>query len=91
MKLFCEREKQGIRGRGKVFGLQYKKGLRKIGGDDQADISNLSQNNQNTGVHLKVDGEQRRIARGSKRQAGGCGPHARNLSGLRHTDAPHVQ
>ena len=46
------------------------------------DIFNLTQNNsQNIGVHLllKVDEEQWRIARGSKRQTGGYGPHARNL------------
>ena len=41
-----------------VFGLQYNKGLRRIGGSDQADIFNLIQNNsQYTGVHLNVDEE----------------------------------
>ena len=45
---------------------------------------------QDTVIHLKVDEEQWRIARGSKRQAGGYGPHAHYLSGLRYTDAPHT-
>ena len=40
---------------------------------------------------LKVDQEQWRIAQGSKGQAGGYGPHAHNLSGLRHLEAPHAQ
>ena len=31
------------------------RGYRRIGGGDQADISNLIQNSQNTSVHLKVD------------------------------------
>ena len=30
---------------------------------------------RDTGIHLKVDEEQRRIAQGSKRQASGYGPH----------------
>ena len=34
------------------------KGLRRIGGGDQADIFNLTQNNQNTVVHLKVEKDQ---------------------------------
>ena len=53
------------------------KGLRRIGGGDQADIFNLIQNSQNTVAHLKVDEEQWRAAQGSKRQAGGYGPHVR--------------
>ena len=89
-----------VKYRGKLFGLQYSivqysivqyKGLRRIGGDDQADIFNLIQNTQNTSVHLKVDEEQWRITPGSKRQAGGYGPHVRNLSGLRHPDTPYAQ
>ena len=90
-----------VKHRGKVFGLQYtaysiqyNKGLRRTEGGDQADIFNLIQNSQNTSsssVHLKVliDEEQWRIAQGSKGQAGGCGTHVRNLSGLRHPDTPH--
>ena len=72
-----------------MFGLQYK-GLRRIGGGDQAEIFNLIQNSQNTSVHLIAEKEQCRIARGSKRQAGGSGPLAHHLSRLRHTDAPHT-
>ena len=45
---------------------------------------------RNTGIHLRVDDEQWRIARGSKRQAGGSGPLAHYLSRLRRTDAPHT-
>ena len=85
-----------VKYRGKVYGLQYTvnyiiqyKGLRRIGGGDQADIFNLIQNSQNTSVHLKVDEEQWRIRRGSKRQAGGFGPLAHHMSGPRRTYAPH--
>ena len=71
----------------KVFGLRVWRGS----GGDQADVFNLIQNSQNTSVHLNVAEEQWRIAGESKRQAGGYGPHARNLSGLRHSDATHAQ
>ena len=82
-----------VKCRGKVFGLQYSivyKGLRRIGGGDQADIFNFIQNSQNTSVRLKVDGEQWMIARGRKRQAVGSGALARYLSRLRHTHALHT-
>ena len=49
------------------------------------DIFNIIQKRQNTGVHLKLDEEQWRIARGSKRQAGWYGSLTRYLSGLRRT------
>ena len=58
-----------VKYRGKVFGLQYNKGLRRIGGGDQADTFNLIQNRQNISVYLKVlidEEEQWRIAQGSK-------------------------
>ena len=83
--------------RGKVFGLQYTvyssiqyKVLRSIGGGDRADIFNLIQNSQNTSVHLKVDQGQWRIARGSKRQAGGSGPLARYLSLTQGYGTTHI-
>ena len=78
----CEREKQGIRVRGKVFGLQYK-GLRRIGGGDQADTFNLIQKSQNINVYLKVHEEQWMIARGSNRQAGGYDILTADLSTIR--------
>ena len=53
------------------------------------DIFNIIQKIQDTSIHLKVDEEQWRIARESKRQAGGSGHHARYLSRLRHAEAPH--
>ena len=77
-----KREKQNVR----------VKGFGRIGRGDQAYIFNLIKNNSlNNAVHLKVDGERWRIARGSKRQAGRYAPHARNLSGLRYPDAPYAQ
>ena len=57
------------------------------------DVFDIIQTERDTGTHLKVllDKEQWRVAPGSKRQAGGYGPHVRNLSGLRHPDTPHAQ
>ena len=69
-----------------VFGVVNGLGRNEEG--DQADIFNTTQKRQNTGVHLKkVDEalEQWRTARGSKRRAGGSGPLAHYLSGLRQT------
>ena len=40
-----------------------------------ADIFNIIQTVRDTVIHLNVDEEQWRIARGSKRQASGYGPH----------------
>ena len=39
------------------------------------DIFNIIQTVRDTGIHLKVDKEQWRIAQGSNRQASGYGPH----------------
>ena len=39
-----------------------------------ADIFNIIQKVRDTGIHLKVDEEQWKITRGSKRQASGYGP-----------------
>ena len=55
------------------------------------DIFDTTQTVPNTGIQLKVDEEQRGIAQGSKRQAGGYGPHVCNLSGPRLPDTPHAQ
>ena len=55
------------------------------------DISDIIEQVRDTGIHLKVDDEQKwRITRGSKRQAGGTGSLAHCLSWLRQTDAPHT-
>ena len=45
---------------------------------------------RDTGIHLKVDEEQWRIARGNKSQALGSGPLAHYLSRLRYTHT-HTQ
>ena len=54
------------------------------------DIFDIIQTVQNTGIHLKVDEEQWRIARESKRQAGGSRPLAHYPSRLRCTDGPYT-
>ena len=55
-----------------------------------ADIFNMIPKVRGTGIHLKVDEEQWRITRGSKRQAGGSGPLAHYMSKLKRIDTPHT-
>ena len=58
--------------------------------DHDADIFNIIQKVKDTVIHLKVEEEQWEVTQGSKRQAEKTGFLAQNLSGLRHTDAPHT-
>ena len=57
---------------------------------DVFNIYNPEEVQEDSGIHLRVEKEQWGIARGSTRRAGGYGPLARYLSGLRHVDAPHT-
>ena len=57
------------------FGLRIETGTGKT---TIVDIFDMVQAVRSTGIHLKVDEEQFRIARGSKTQANGYGPHVRN-------------
>ena len=58
--------------------------------DPDVDIFNISQNVQDTVIHLEVDEEQWAITQGSKRQARWVwSPRA--MSGLRLPDTPHAQ
>ena len=59
-------------------------------GDPDVDIFNISQNVQDTVIHLEVDEEQwRKITKGSKRQA--TWAWSPTMSGLRFPDTPHAQ
>ena len=70
-----------------VFGLRIEKGTEMP--TIIVDSFDTVQTVRNTSIHLRVDEEQWRIARVSKRQAGGFGTLTYYLSRLHHTDAPH--